>query len=104
MPRLAKENQFQNVTELRSRARSFSDMALNTLVGIAGNEKAAEASRVAAAVHILDRGWGKPDQHIHTENEGIEIVIRQIIERRDVHVIDVQPERVEDESDAAALK
>lgn len=35
---------------------------LNVLTGIAENADAPPAARVAAAVAVIDRGWGKPDQ------------------------------------------
>ena len=41
-----------------------------------------EAARVAASVHILDRGWGKAAQtHTGEDGEGaISVVIRHIVE------------------------
>lgn len=59
-----------------------SGMALNTLVGIARNPKVQPSARVQAAIHILDRGWGKPEQTIAGtgENGEITLVLRQIIE------------------------
>jgi hypothetical protein len=43
-----------------------------------------EGARVAAAVALLDRGWGKPAQ-MHTGEDGgdIRITIRKIFEHRD---------------------
>jgi hypothetical protein len=49
-------------TEIRSLARSHTETAINTLVGIMNKDSAPEASRVAAANSLLDRGWGKPSQ------------------------------------------
>lgn len=51
-------------TQIRSLARSHTETALNVLVGIMNKEDAPEASRVAAANGVLDRGWGKPPQAI----------------------------------------
>jgi hypothetical protein len=48
--------------DIRSLARSHTDSAVKTLVGIMGQPKAPPAARVAAASAILDRGWGKPAQ------------------------------------------
>ena len=54
-------------TEIRSLARSHTDSALKTLVGIMNKTDAPEAARVAAANSVLDRGWGKAVQHIEAE-------------------------------------
>lgn len=79
-------------------------MGVKMLAGIA-SAGTSESARVAAISLLFERGWGKAPQPIgDDEGNGIEIVIRQIIERRDVHVIDVQPERAEDKHDDAALK
>jgi hypothetical protein len=51
-------------TEIRSLARSHTEAALNTLVGIMNQSEAPAAARVAAANGVLDRGWGKPTQPI----------------------------------------
>ena len=49
--------------EIRSFARSHTRTALNALVGILKNGKS-ESAQIAAAVAILDRGWGRPGQAI----------------------------------------
>lgn len=54
-------------TEIRSLARSHTDSALKTLVGIMNQSEAPAAARVSAANSILDRGWGKSEQHITVE-------------------------------------
>jgi hypothetical protein len=51
-------------TEIRSLARSHTETALNTLVGIMNQDQAPHAARVAAANSLLDRGWGKPMQGV----------------------------------------
>ena len=68
--------------DLRSLARSHTEMALRQLAGIAENGES-EAARVTACAHLLDRGWGKPNQP-HTGEDGgsIEITIRNITESR----------------------
>lgn len=39
-----------------------------------------DSARVTACVHLLDRGWGKPEQPIEGKiDTNIEIVIRNII-------------------------
>jgi hypothetical protein len=47
---------------LRRLARERTAEAIETLVKIMLNEKAASAARVSAATALLDRGWGKPIQ------------------------------------------
>ena len=72
-------------TEIRSLARSHTNMAIKILAGIA-KDGTNEAARVSAAVALLDRGWGKPPQaHTGAEGEGnIRVVIRHIVDGRDV--------------------
>ena len=55
-------------TQIRSLARSHTEKAIRTLVGIMNQRKAPPAARVAAANALLDRGWGKPGQPITGEN------------------------------------
>ena len=58
------------------------------------------AARVTAAIHLLDRGWGKPPQtHTGEDGEGkISVVIRHIVEGRDApRVIDAVP--IEEDSE-----
>lgn len=54
----------RNLTEIRSKAREFTDSALETLAHIMRQPNSPPAARVAAAGHLLDRGWGKPAQAI----------------------------------------
>lgn len=51
--------------ELRDIARSYTDMALQALVEVAGQREVPNA-RVSAAKELLDRGWGKPIQATET--------------------------------------
>ena len=73
-------------------------MALRTLAGIASSGQS-EAARVTAAIHLLDRGWGKPPQaHTGSDGEGkIRVVIRHIVEGRDVEprVIEHEAKQIE---------
>jgi len=48
--------------DIRSLARSHTDAAIKTLVGIMNQGKAPPAARVAAAQALIDRGWGKATQ------------------------------------------
>lgn len=65
---------------VRSLARSHTTMAIHTLQGIAKRGKN-ENARVAAAIHLLDRGWGrvKPDPD---SGEQLTITIKQMVNGR----------------------
>lgn len=52
------------IAEVRDLARAHTVDALETLRGIMTNKDAAPAARVSAAAHILDRGYGKPQQSV----------------------------------------
>jgi Family of unknown function (DUF5681) len=56
------------VAEVKELARAHTAEAIQTLVSIMTNPKAASAARVSAANALLDRGYGKPLQHITGEN------------------------------------
>jgi len=81
---------------LRSLARSHTETALRTLCCIAARGEN-ESARVAASIHILDRGWGKAPQAITGENGegGIEVIVRHIIEGVAPRVIENTPRVVE---------
>jgi hypothetical protein len=55
------------VAEIKELARAHTGKAIETLVSIMANPKAAPAARVSAANALLDRGYGKPPQHITGE-------------------------------------
>jgi Family of unknown function (DUF5681) len=63
------------VAEVRELAREHTSKAVETLVSIMTNQKAAPAARVSAANALLDRGYGKPPQHITGEG-GPRYVVR----------------------------
>ena len=63
------------VAEVKELARSTHGEAIETLVSIMTNPKAAPAARVSAANSLLDRGYGKPPQHITGEG-GPSYVVR----------------------------
>jgi hypothetical protein len=74
----------KTLTEIRSLARSHTRSALNVLLGVMRNTKAAAPARIAAANAILDRGWGKAPQAIENGDDGaLELIHR--IERVIVH-------------------
>ena len=66
---------------LQSRARSYTNLCLESLAGIVQNSENDNA-RVAAAVHLLDRGWGKAPGAAGEAAGEVRVVIRQIIEAR----------------------
>ena len=52
------------IGELRDLARAYTMEALETLASVMRDAEAPPAARVAAVAHILDRGYGKPTQHV----------------------------------------
>jgi len=65
--------------DIKSLARSFSEVSIQTLGGIARNGKS-EASRVAASIALLDRGWGRPQQDQTHEIKGeIKVTLRKML-------------------------
>ena len=63
------------VAEVKELARAHTGEAIETLVSIMTNPKSAPAARVSAANSLLDRGYGKPPQHITGEG-GPSYVVR----------------------------
>lgn len=54
--------------EVQRLAREAADLAMRTLVEISGNPRAPEATRIAASIAIMDRGYGKASQTSITAN------------------------------------
>ena len=54
-------------TDIRSSARAHTATAVRTLAGIMKERRAPAAARVSAAIALLDRGWGKPQQAIEMD-------------------------------------
>ena len=54
--------------DVKQLARGYTSEAIETLAAVMRNDEAPAAARVSAASTILDRAWGKPPQHITTEN------------------------------------
>lgn len=67
----------KSLTEIRSLARSYTEMAIQSLAGIAQNGES-ESARVAAINALLDRGWGKPAQPISGDDENPLKIIQRI--------------------------
>ena len=69
--------------DIRSLCRSYTDEAVRSLAAIMRNGDK-DATRVAAAAILLDRGWGRPPQS-HADEDGkdiIHVVIRDVAEER----------------------
>lgn len=56
--------------DIKAAAAVHGPAALQVLASIAENEEAPHSSRVAAAVALLDRGYGKPTQAIDASLSG----------------------------------
>jgi len=56
------------IAEVKELAREHTGKAVETLVSIMSDPKAPPAARVSAANALLDRGYGKPPQHITDES------------------------------------
>jgi hypothetical protein len=54
-------------TEIKSLARSHTETAVKTLASIMNNKDENASARVVAANSLLDRGWGKAEQHTTSE-------------------------------------
>ncbi len=63
--------------DIRSLARSYTELAIQTLAGIAKDGKQ-EAARVSAAECLLSRGWGKAPAVIQGDENGGGLVINVI--------------------------
>ncbi len=61
------------IRDLKEAAKAHTRQALNTLVSVMNDPEAAQASRITAAVALLDRGWGRPQQNIEARVENVDI-------------------------------
>jgi hypothetical protein len=72
------------LAQLQSLAQAHTEAAINALVAVMTNDEASDASRVAAANALLDRGWGKPTavaDHDEGAPERPSTIKRVIVER-----------------------
>src|SRR5262249_57144551 len=53
----------KEIAEVKELARQHTPAAIEVLASIMHNTKASDAARVSAASALLDRGYGKPQQH-----------------------------------------
>lgn len=93
----------KSLVDVRSYARSNTRLAINTLKSVCADKEQSGTARVAAAVAILDRGWGKPQQD-HTVNgdSEIRVTIRHLVEGMPdtTQLIDVTPDENDGEDGA----
>jgi hypothetical protein len=69
--------------ELRSLARSYTDLSLQAIAHVIQNGES-EQARVSAAFGMLDRGWGKPQQDQTHEIKGeIKVTLRKMLSDMD---------------------
>lgn len=61
------------IRDLKEAAKAHTRQALNTLVSVMNDSEAPQASRITAAVALLDRGWGKPQQNIEAKIESVDM-------------------------------
>jgi len=83
-------------TDIRSLARSHTQLAIRTLVGIAAQRTAPQSARVAAATALLDRGWGKPKQELELNQEvtiSLADSLARIAQLEHDNIIDITPEK-----------
>src|SRR5262245_40076586 len=71
------------IAEVKELARAHTADAIQTLVSIMTNPKSAPAARVSAANALLDRGYGKPPQHITGQNANYVALLPQPRETAD---------------------
>src|SRR5262249_7737531 len=57
----------KEIAEVKELARQHVPAAIEALASIMNNTKASDAARVSAASALLDRAYGKPQQHIDAE-------------------------------------
>jgi hypothetical protein len=66
--------------DLKSLARSYTKRAVLTLAGVSESSES-DAARVTAAIALLDRGWGKPNQPHDAKVDGeLRITIRKMLD------------------------
>jgi hypothetical protein len=52
------------MADVKSAARELTPVAMDTLEKAMADQKAPWAAKIAAAIAVLDRGWGKPEQTV----------------------------------------
>ncbi len=64
-------------------ARAHTLLAIKTLAEVAANPHEPAAARIAAAVALLDRGWGKPRQPVNAEMDMHAVLVAALNAARD---------------------
>src|SRR5262245_15564521 len=81
------------LAEVKDLARVHTAEAIQTLVSIMNNPKSAPAARVSAANAVLDRGFGKPPQHITGQNANFVALLPQPCETAEEWMAIVEPRK-----------
>ena len=89
-----------NITYIKSLARAYTEKAIETLGGIMSQPSCPESARVAAAIALLDRGWGKPTQPIAGDDDHDAIKTVTKVENVIIDAKDGSPEGVQATPDA----
>jgi hypothetical protein len=61
------------IRDLKEAAKAHTRQALNTLISVMNDSEAPQASRITAAVALLDRGWGRPQQNVEARIESVDM-------------------------------
>ena len=69
----------KNLTQIKSLCRVHTESAVKVLSGIMNEPEAPHAARVRAAEVLMDRGWGKPSQHIAGDDDADPVTVRTIV-------------------------
>jgi hypothetical protein len=88
------------IMNIASYARGATRLAIQTLTGVCACPEAPAGARVQAAIALLDRGWGKPQQdHSLTGDREILVTIRHLVEGSSdtTKTIDITPDDSVDE-------
>lgn len=84
------------IAQVRELAQIQTEEAIHTLAAIMTSEKTNPAARVSAANALLDRGWGKPSQHMELSTNPLDEFDAKTL----ATVIELL-EQVEEESESA---
>ena len=79
------------VAEVKELARAHTAEAIQTLVSIMNDRKSAPAARVSAANALLDRGYGKPPQHVTSQEASYFALLPQQCETAEEWMAVVEP-------------
>lgn len=66
----------REVSDLRELARDHTEGAIRTIISVMNDSNATASARIAAAVALLDRGYGKPVQQV---NQNTSLTLEQLI-------------------------